>query len=96
MDIYSEKVLVITLLGPRDPKFHCARADAARDKEIAFYEARNWIRWGTLLTLDKFEAGQFEGTWSPAQMLTSEKFTELTKHRRHRLDHQGKTGALRR
>ena len=81
VDIYSEKVLVTTLLGPRDSKFHCAKADAARDKEIASLEARNCVRWGyaggTLITLDQFEAELRDGTWSSAQMLTSEKFTEM-------------------
>ena len=40
-------------------------------------EAINWVRWDTLITIDEFENRQYEGTWSLAQMLTSEKFTEL-------------------
>ena len=40
-------------------------------------EAINWVRWDTLITIDEFENRQYEGTWSLAQMLTSEKFKEL-------------------
>ena len=75
--MYSERVLVTILLKPRDAKYHCERADAASAKEVASLEARGWIRWGTLPTIDAWEQGESEVTWSLAQMLTSEKFTEL-------------------
>ena len=51
--------------------------DEARAKEIRFFESRKWVKWETLTTLDDFEDQKMSGTWSPAQMLTSEKHCEM-------------------
>ena len=69
--------LVTTLLSPRDSKFHCFKADEARAKESKSLESRKWVRWETLITLDQFEEEKRTGTWSLAQVLTSEKHTEM-------------------
>ena len=39
-DPYSEKFLVTTLLGPRDSKSHCLKADEARAKEIEYVRSK--------------------------------------------------------
>ena len=66
-----------TLLTAKDPKYSSPKADAARVKEVQSLEARKWVNWETLTTLDDFEDQQMPGTWSPAQMLTSEMHCEL-------------------
>ena len=93
-DPYSDAVLVTTLLSQKDDLYFSEKAYEARAKEIQTLEERQWVTWDTLCTLDDFEENEMQGTWSPAQMLCSEKYCELNlpyenKTLKVRLVHQG-------
>ena len=77
IDPWSDKVLVTTLLPRRSEAYNHPLAQAARKKEIDGLERRQWCDWSTLITIEEFESGAYTGTWSPAAMLTSEKYAEV-------------------
>ena len=54
IDVYSERVLVTTLLKPGGARYHCERANAARAQDVAALESRGWVRWNTLTTIDEW------------------------------------------
>ena len=94
IDPWSDKVLVTTLLNRRSEAYNHPLAQADRRKEIDGLERRQWCDWSTLITIEEFEKGEYTGTWSPAAMLTSEKYAELQlpldrKTIKGRLVHQG-------
>ena len=66
-----------TLLNSRDPKYNSPKADEALTKESKSLESRKWVKWVALISLDQSDDEKIAGTWSLAQMLTSEKHCEM-------------------
>ena len=73
---FSETVMVTEVISRRDPRYVSQGAQAARRKEVATLDQRQFAKWASARGKRQWRESKGAGTWSRSNMLTAQKNTE--------------------